>query len=161
MIPEAQLGQKSLTWIRLIMVCYSVSRWPSWLSDQIAFSNPESDVVWTVSRLPLWPPSWILELNDLAILNLPYASNQVLAQSDSWFGRRCDLNFKMAPILYIGTEWFKQFWISPTPNAGFKFSTRILAKCELILQNASWKIQHLIFFASPIFCPFLRRANRK
>ena len=40
--------------------------WPSWLSDQIAFSNSESDVVWRVSRLP----PWILELNDLVILNL-------------------------------------------------------------------------------------------
>ena len=26
--------------------------------DQIAFSNSESDAVWRVSRLPLWPPSW-------------------------------------------------------------------------------------------------------
>ena len=42
---EAQLGQKSLTWIRLIMICYTVPWWPSWLSDQIAFRNPESDVV--------------------------------------------------------------------------------------------------------------------
>ena len=33
-------GQKLLTWIRLIIVPW----WPSWLSDQIAFSNPESDV---------------------------------------------------------------------------------------------------------------------
>ena len=32
-------------------------------------SNPESDAVWRVSRLPLWAPSWILELNDLANLN--------------------------------------------------------------------------------------------
>ena len=67
---EAQVGQKSLTWIRLIMVCYIVPWWPSWLSDQITFSNPESDVVWRVSGLPPWPPSWILELNDLTILNL-------------------------------------------------------------------------------------------
>ena len=42
---EAQVGQKSLTWIRLIMICYIVPWWQSWLSDQIAFSNPESDVV--------------------------------------------------------------------------------------------------------------------
>ena len=66
---EAQVGQKSLTWIGLIMICYIVPWWPSWLSDQIAFSNSESDVVWRVSRLPPWPPSWILELNDLAMLN--------------------------------------------------------------------------------------------
>ena len=33
------MGQTSLTWIRLIMilVCYIVRWWPSWLSDQIAF----------------------------------------------------------------------------------------------------------------------------
>ena len=42
---EAQVGQKSLTWIRLIMICYIVPWWPSWLSDQIVFSNSESDVV--------------------------------------------------------------------------------------------------------------------
>ena len=61
------MGQKSLTWITLIMICYIVPWWPFWLSDQIAFRNSESDVV---SRLPPWPPSWLLELNDLAILNL-------------------------------------------------------------------------------------------
>ena len=27
-----------------IMICYIVPCWPSWLSDQIAFSNSESDV---------------------------------------------------------------------------------------------------------------------
>ena len=60
-------GQISLTWTRLIIICYIVPPWwSSWLSDQIAFSNPESDVVWRVSRLRPWPPSWILELNDLA-----------------------------------------------------------------------------------------------
>ena len=52
------------------MICYIVPWWPSWLSDQIAFSNSASDVVWRVSRLPPWPSSWILELNDSAILNL-------------------------------------------------------------------------------------------
>ena len=65
-ILEAQVGQKSLTWIRLIMVCYTVPWWPSWLSDQIAFSSSESDVVWTVIRLLPWLPSWILELNNFS-----------------------------------------------------------------------------------------------
>ena len=64
------MGQKSLTWIRLIMICYIVPWWPSWLSDQIALSNPESDVVGRGSRLPPWLPFWKLELKDLAILNL-------------------------------------------------------------------------------------------
>ena len=39
---EAQRGQKSLSCIRLIMICYIVPCWPSWLLDQIAFSNSES-----------------------------------------------------------------------------------------------------------------------
>ena len=33
------MGQKSLSWIRLIMICYIVPWWPSWLSDQIAQSD--------------------------------------------------------------------------------------------------------------------------
>ena len=53
--------------------------WPSWLSDQIAFSNSESDVAWRVSRLPPWPSSWILEMNDSAILN--FHSPQCLPSS--------------------------------------------------------------------------------
>ena len=28
------MGQKSHTWIRLIMICYTVPLWLSWLSDQ-------------------------------------------------------------------------------------------------------------------------------
>ena len=51
------------------MICYIVTWWPSWLSDQIASSNSESDVFWRVLRLPPWLPSWILELNVSAILN--------------------------------------------------------------------------------------------
>ena len=73
-VQEAQVGQKSLTWVRLIMICYIVPWWPPWLSDQVAFSNSESDVVWRVSRLPPLPPSWILELKDSAILNLHFTS---------------------------------------------------------------------------------------
>ena len=42
---EAQMGQKSLSWFRLIMICCIVPSWPSGLPDQIVFSNPESDVV--------------------------------------------------------------------------------------------------------------------
>ena len=64
------MGQKLLTWNGLIMICYIMTWWPSWLSDPTAFSNSESDVVYRVSRLPPWPPSWILELNNAAILNL-------------------------------------------------------------------------------------------
>ena len=36
------------------------------LSDQIAFSNSESNVAWRASKLPPWPPSWKLELNNFS-----------------------------------------------------------------------------------------------
>ena len=36
------MGHKSLTWIRLLMICYIVPWWPSWLSDQIASSNAKA-----------------------------------------------------------------------------------------------------------------------
>ena len=80
---EAQVGQKLLTWIRLIMIYYIVPWWPSWLSDQIAFRNPESDVVWRVSRLPT---SWILELNDLAMLNFHVTLMPPIKLRSIWYG---------------------------------------------------------------------------
>ena len=76
------MGQKPLIWIRLIMICYIVPWWPSWLSNQIAFNNSESACC-------------------------PDAFHRVLSQSDLLFGRRCCLkSFKMAAILDIGTERF-------------------------------------------------------
>ena len=88
------MGQKLLTMIRLIRICYFVPWWLSLLSDQIAFSNPESDTIFGIgterfgnSESPCHPD----------------ASYQVSAQSDLPFGR-CSLNnFK---ILDIGTERF-------------------------------------------------------
>ena len=81
----------------------------------------EEDVLWRISR---WLPSWISEQNyfsnseSLCCCN---ASNQVLAQSHLWFGRRCRLKYfkmaAMAAILDIWTEWFQQFWISITPQS--------------------------------------------
>ena len=59
------MGQKSLTWIRLIVICYCA------MVDILAI---RSDVVWRVSRLPPWSSSWILELNDSAILNLHFTT---------------------------------------------------------------------------------------
>ena len=38
---------------------------PSWLSDQIDLSNPESDVFWRISRWPSWWPAWMSEWNEL------------------------------------------------------------------------------------------------
>ena len=113
------MGQKSLTWIRLILICYIVPWWPSWLSDQIAFSNSESDVVWRVSWLPLWPSSWILELNDSAILNLHFTPMPPIKfQLNLTYCLEGDViwSFKMASILEIGTKEFQQFWISVSPQ---------------------------------------------
>ena len=50
-ILKAEVGQISLTLIRLIMIRYIVPWWPSWLKDQNALRNPESDVVCRVPRL--------------------------------------------------------------------------------------------------------------
>ena len=86
------------------MICYIV---PSWLSDQSAFSNPESDVV---LRFKTATMATILDTGTEQFSNSespchPYASHQVLAQYDLLFGRRCGLKtFKMATILDIGTE---------------------------------------------------------
>ena len=63
-------------------------------------------------RLKLWPPSWTLERNNFSnseSLCHCDASNQLLAQSELWFGRRWSLkNFMIAAmaILDIGTEQF-------------------------------------------------------
>ena len=71
------------------------------------------NVVWRILKWPPWRPSWISEWNDFSSsesLCRSYASHQVSAQSDLWFGRRCHLkNFKMVAvvaILDIGMEWF-------------------------------------------------------
>ena len=67
-----------------------------------------ADVVSIFSR---WPLSWIAEWNDFSnseSLCCSDASHQIMAQSNSWFGRRCHLkNFEMADmvaILDIGME---------------------------------------------------------
>ena len=83
-------GQESLTWIRLIMIFYFVPWWPSWLSDQIAFSDLESDDVWRVSRLLSWPPSWKLELNDFSNSEFPclptsFSSIWLTVWENMWF----------------------------------------------------------------------------
>ena len=87
------------------MICYTVTWGPFWLSDQTAFSNSEADVVWRVSRLLQWLPSRIFELNEFRDSESPYhpdVSNQVSAQSDLQFGKRCGLkNFKMAAMATI------------------------------------------------------------
>ena len=83
-----------------------------------------------ISRWPPWRPSLILERNDFSIsesLCHSDASNQVLAQSDLWFWRRCRLkNFKMAAmvaILDIGTKQFLAIlnpYVAPLPPIKFQ-----------------------------------------
>ena len=89
------------------------------------------DVIWRISRWPLWQPSWILEGNDFSNSEStcgPNASHQVSTQSDIAFGSRCGLSiFKMATraaiIIYflwpnslcqmvkITEDWkFRQHW---------------------------------------------------
>ena len=57
-------GLESHTWISQIVICYIVP----WC--HLTLSNSESGVVGRVPRLQPWPPSWTLEQNDLAILNV-------------------------------------------------------------------------------------------
>ena len=76
---EAQKGQKSLTWIRLIMICYTVPWWLSWLSDHQ-----------TTSKAP------ILELNDLAILNLHVTPIP-------------PIKFRLNLTYCLGQRWLKDF----------------------------------------------------
>ena len=72
-----------------------------------------------VSRLPRWPPSWILKPNEFSNSKSPCHPNvscQVWAQSDIPFWSRRGLKiFKMATvaaILDIRTAPLYQFWIS-------------------------------------------------
>ena len=79
-----------------------------WLNPTYSLGG---DVVWRISRWPLWWPFLILEQKDFSnseSLCRFNASHQVSAQSDLRFGRRCSLtNFKMAAMaatLDIETE---------------------------------------------------------
>ena len=99
---EAQVDQKSLALIMLIMICNIVPWWPSWPSDQVAFSNFESDVVWRVSR---WPP-WSMSLWRLPSvrLNPTYGLGDVVWRisrwppwQPSWILERNDFNNAKSP----------------------------------------------------------------
>ena len=104
-------------------VVWRISRWPpwdigtGWDMSPIKFQlnriyDLEGDAVWRISRWPPWRLSWISERNDFS--NSEYlchydASQQVLAQSDLRFGRRCYLkNFKMAAMVWK-KMWFEEF----------------------------------------------------
>ena len=76
--------------------------------------------------------AWISERNDFSnseSLCRFDASNQVSAQSDLWFGRRCRLkNFKMAAVAAIsdiGTERFfafLNFYVTVMPPIKFRLN---------------------------------------
>ena len=72
-----------------------------------------ADEIWRFSIWPLWQPFWTLELNDFSnseSLCCSYVSNQVSAQSNLRFRRRCHLkNFKMATVAAILDIWTEQF----------------------------------------------------
>ena len=82
-------GLESHTWISQIVICY-IAPW-----CHLTLSNSESGVVGRVLRLQPWPPSWTLEQNDLAILNvrvtrclpLSFGSIWLTIWEEMWFQR--------------------------------------------------------------------------
>ena len=79
-------------------VVWSISRWLLSVTPMLPIKfwlNPTyglGDVVWRISKWPLWQPSWISELNDLSNSESPCSQNasyKVSAQSDLQFWRRC------------------------------------------------------------------------
>ena len=73
------MGKKSLTWIRLIIICYTVPRWPSWLSDQIAFSLKSFKSATIAPILHIGTERF----SHSEFLSHPDASQQVSVQSDT------------------------------------------------------------------------------
>ena len=125
------------------MICYIVSWWPSWLSDQIAFSNPESDVVWRDSRLSPRPPSWILELNYLAILNL-YVTQ--MPPIKFWL----NLTYCLEDVVWRISRWWPS-WIwqqkilailnfhnTPMPPSNFKLNQTYHSGADVIWRLSMW-----------------------
>ena len=100
------MGQKSLSWIRLIMICYTVPWWPSWLSDQIAFCLKSFKSATIAAILHIGTEKFSNSKSPCQLVT----SHQIPAQSDLLFGRRCGFrNFKMAAmaaIVDIGKERF-------------------------------------------------------
>ena len=131
------------------MICFVVPRWSSWLWDQIAFSNPESDVVWRIWRLPPWPQPWILEPNDLAILNLhvtpmptPPPTPSIKFRLNLTYGFGGDVawsisRYQMAiwnrPILAI-----LNFNKTPVPLIKFKLSQSYRSWADVIWRFSRW-----------------------
>ena len=122
------MGQKLLTWIRQILICYIVPWWLSWLSDQIAFNNSESDVVWRVSRLPPWHHlgywNWMIQQFWISIsprcLPSSFGSTWLTVWEEMWFeefqdgGHLGHWNRRILSIL--------NFHITPMPPIMFKLN---------------------------------------
>ena len=140
---EAQVGQKWLIWIRLIMICYIVPWWPSWLSDQIAFSNSESSVVWSFKIATM---AIILDTGTEWFSNSespfhPDASHQVSAQPDTvweemWFQEFQDgshlghWNRRILAILNLH--------ITPMPPIMFKLNQTYPSTADVISRWLPW-----------------------
>ena len=83
---EAQVGQKSVTWIRLIMICYTGPWWPSWLYHiKLAIQN-----LICLKSFKIVTMATILVIGTERFSNSeslchPDASHQVSAQSDVLF----------------------------------------------------------------------------
>ena len=123
------------------MVCYIVPWWPSWLSDQITFSNSESDVV---SRLPPWPSSWILELNDSAILNLHFTPMPPIKFLPTWLTVWEEMWFQeFQDGGHLG-HWNRRilaimnFHITPMPPIMFKLKQTYPSVADVISRFSRW-----------------------
>ena len=92
------------------------------------------DVVWRISRWPLWRPSWISEQNDFGnfeSLCCSDASHQVSAQSDLRFVSCLLKNFKMAArILAI-----LNFYVAQIPPIKFLLNPTYGLGGDVVLKN--------------------------
>ena len=133
------MGQKSLTWIRLIMIPYIVPWWSSWLSDQTAYGNSESDVVWRVSRLPPWPPSWLLELNNLTILN-PHIGPMVRFLLNLTYCLGGDVVWRILRWLPWNRTFFAilNFHNTPIPPIQFKLNQTYRSGADVTWRFSRW-----------------------
>ena len=119
---SGHLECRNRTILAILNLCVTVMPPKFWLNPTCGLGG---NVVWRISRWSPWRPSWISNRNDFSISeSLCYcdASNQVLAQSDLGFGRRCHLkNFKMAAMaflailnLHVATMPPTMFQLNPT-----------------------------------------------
>ena len=118
--------------------------WPSWLSDPIAFSNSESDVVWRVSRLPPWPPSWILNWTmqqfwismSLRCILSSFSSTWLIVWEEMWFEE-----FQDGSHLGHWNRWtlaILNFHNTPMPPIMFKLDQTYCLVADVIWRFSRW-----------------------